>query len=99
MKGIGATDTFAVGTCDGLSIQITGEATTFNMKFECSLDNINWLPLEGCLASDMSNFSTLIAKSNEVVSFDVGAISHFRATILENNSTNGINILAVNFID
>ena len=98
-KGTGTSDTFAVGTSDGLSIQITGTATTFTADFEASLDGILWCPIEGCKASNMAIFGTSINKSNEIVAFDVNTVGHFRCNILTNNSADGITILAVNFIN
>jgi hypothetical protein len=98
-KGTGITETFAVGTCDGISLEITGEATNFNIEFECSLSGKKWVPIEGCYMSNQSDFSTSTTKLNEIISFDVGMVSLFRVNIIENNSVDGIDIIAITFID
>lgn len=97
--GTGATEIFAVGASSGLSIQLTGVATTFKVNFEGSLDGVNWSPIEGNLMSSQSTFVTSLNRTVEVVSFYVDTVGCFRCDIIENNSVGGISILGVSFID
>lgn len=73
--------TAIVGTCDEISIQIISDSTSFEVKFEASLNNSDWVSIEGLPMNLQSEWATKTSAPNTVWSFDISTCEYFRVNL------------------
>lgn len=83
----------SVFEAEAVVLGVTGTSTSFLLRFQESLDGINFFDIEGFKRSDSLTSATTTSNLNESWEFDVSASSKFR-TKLETISNGNVTVLA-----
>lgn len=97
MTDKGDTDYFHVGSADEMSLAIKGSnVTNAKISFMCSLDDIDYYPIEGFSLKAGDEFISSTSDTESIFSFDVSVVQYFKCNI-ENLDSGELSICVVSF--